>query len=171
MKLGRCAPAGAFRVSGFGRPGLGTRVKVRETCQCLFARKRSAILTTKVFLHIIYICMCIYVYIYIYIWGGTQDKKMSKSLSTLRLEGSPTQSRTSPSIQRILRISEGFGRTPGWWRRGQGVCLGEMSHAPRPRVPSWLLLHIYICIYIYIYIYIIFVYKHIHIHIHIYTYT
>ena len=37
-------------------------------------------------------------------WGGTQDKKMSKSLSTLRLEGSPTQSRISPGIQRILRL-------------------------------------------------------------------
>ena len=29
---------------------------------------------------------------------GTQGKKMSKSLSTLRLEGSPTQSHVSPSI-------------------------------------------------------------------------
>ena len=37
--------------------------------------------------------------------GGTQDTEMSKSLSTLRLEGSPTQSGISPSIQRILRES------------------------------------------------------------------
>ena len=37
--------------------------------------------------------------------GGTQDKKMSKSLSTLQLEGSPAQSRISPSIQRIPRLS------------------------------------------------------------------
>ena len=38
------------------------------------------------------------------IGGGTQDEQMSKSLSTLRLEGSPTQSRISPSIQRILSL-------------------------------------------------------------------
>ena len=36
----------------------------------------------------------------------TQDKKMSKSFSTLQLEGSPTQSRISPSIQRILRLRD-----------------------------------------------------------------
>ena len=36
-------------------------------------------------------------------WDRSLFKKMTKSLSNLRIEGSPTQSRISPSIQRILR--------------------------------------------------------------------
>jgi len=47
---------------------------------------------------------------------------MSKSLSTLRFEGSPTQSRISPSIQRILRINKSKRWTAAsFW----GVCQGK----------------------------------------------
>ena len=53
-----------------------------------------------------------------------QDKKMPKSLSTLRLEGSPTQSRKSPSIQRVLReLITGMGARNAVGASGFGFLL------------------------------------------------